>query len=70
MSFELANWEIGNLVLHPIQAEDAYASQAAYNAATQTFTVPRRSTVVFVGDSPATAVEIEEAEAESAPVWP
>ncbi|MBU0512198.1 MAG: pullulanase-type alpha-1,6-glucosidase [Chloroflexi bacterium] len=60
VSFELANWEIGNLALHPVQAEDTYAAQAMYDAATQTFTVPGRSTVVFVGDSPATAVEVEE----------
>jgi len=52
VSFVLEGWKVGELALHPILADDPYASQARYDPATQTFSLPGRSTVVFVGQAP------------------
>jgi pullulanase len=49
--FTLEGYEIGNLELHPLLT-DAYNSQASYDTGTQSFNLPGRSVVVFVGDTP------------------
>ncbi|HBX69764.1 MAG TPA: DUF3372 domain-containing protein, partial [Chloroflexi bacterium] len=59
--FALKGYEIGNLELHPLLT-DSHNSQASYEAASQSFTLPGRSVAVFVGDSP-----LVEAETQAAP---
>jgi hypothetical protein len=49
VQFQLTEWEVDGLRLHPILQDDPYLSSANFNANNQTFTIPGRSTVVFIG---------------------
>ncbi|MCJ7700492.1 MAG: pullulanase-type alpha-1,6-glucosidase [Anaerolineales bacterium] len=57
LSFHLKEWRVDNLTLHPVQNDDPYLSRASFDPDTQTFIVPGRSTVVFVGDQPVQSSE-------------
>jgi hypothetical protein len=50
VSFTLEDVEAGDLVLHPLLT-DAHNSQTSYDAGSQTFTLPGRSTAVFVREN-------------------
>ena len=50
VSFTLEDVNTGELVLHPLLT-DAHNSQASYDAESQTFTLPGRSTAVFVREN-------------------
>ncbi len=51
-TFKLTQWQVGDLNLHPAQAQDPVASLAKFNGDTQSFIIPGLSTLVFVGTSP------------------
>jgi len=50
VNFTLKDSDASDLVLHPLLT-DAHNSQASYDAASQTFTLPGRSTAVFVREN-------------------
>jgi hypothetical protein len=62
--FTLEDLEAGNLELHPLLV-DAHNSQAFHDAGTKTFTIPGRSTAVFVRQNPVEQLEAEETVAPS-----
>jgi len=70
LTFKLTQWRAENLQLHPALAQDAVASLANFNADTQSFIIPGRSTVVFIGDSPLIAVISEPSQPEATPEPP
>jgi pullulanase len=49
ISFHLSGWEMDNLSVHPVQTGDPYLSSAQFDKRDQIFSIPGRSTVVFVG---------------------
>ncbi|HIE56790.1 MAG TPA: DUF3372 domain-containing protein [Anaerolineales bacterium] len=51
INWQMEAMDLGELTLHPLLT-DAHNAQAAYDPATQTFTLPGRSTAVFVRSTP------------------
>jgi pullulanase-type alpha-1,6-glucosidase len=66
VSFTLENVEAGDLVLHPLLT-DAHNSQASYDTGSQTFTLPGRSTAVFVRENVVAQPKPEPEPTEAAP---
>jgi hypothetical protein len=60
VSWELADWELGDLELHP-SLVDSHNSQASYDSSDQHFNLPPRSVAVFVAQVPLFATEPETA---------
>lgn len=59
IQFNLQSWKVGNLFLHPVlETEPGYES-AGFDSQNNTFSVPGRSTTVFVGFSKPTVIEQE-----------
>ncbi len=50
--FTLEQWAAAGLTLHPALQDDVLASRASFDPRTQTFSLPGRSTVVFVSSQP------------------
>lgn len=68
ITFKLTQWRVENLQLHPALTQDAVTSLANFNTDTQSFIIPGRSTVVFVGVSPLIAVSTESSQPEATPM--
>ena len=67
VSFTLEDLDAGDLVLHPLLT-DAHNSQASYDAGSQTFTLPGRSTAVFVRENVIAQPEPEATESAPEPI--